>query len=495
MHKRWINSGLVGIMLVVALGLGSPPNVAAQDPLTQSFTTSDGRLTVDYPETWGATELLGVLLCNDADLLENFDFETLPDDTFLLYILAGRIDELLSLSGDATFEDVLEYAQEDAETSFVEYVGPKVEEFGGHRAYRTIGRTRGEEAVYMYIDWGDGNILVVVVIANHDVIQNYGKTIEAVVMSAQYDAPAPPPQPVEAGSVIWQDMESYDYDDYAPIGAIAVGADDTIYVAGYFSGINVYNPDGVLDRVIGESSLSNRWGGYAEDLAVASDGTLWVVDADQHVTHIRDNGAILSEWGELGVDSGEFGEYSPSEIEVALDGRIITLDRQDDEDFYTVARIQIWDEDGTLLDEYAPKPSGPDSSLTGYADIEMGPDGMLYIAADYDLWRMDLDTGEMTPVSFDPVLLDYAYIQAFAINAAGEFIVASSSGVFYLLDANGGYISQFGQEQPYSDSEAPAFTEGEFYSPQGIAVLSNGQVVVSDYNYSWWQVVLFTFEE
>ncbi|KAB2852364.1 MAG: hypothetical protein F9K46_19210 [Anaerolineae bacterium] len=75
--------------------------------------------------------------------------------------------------------------------------------------------------------------------------------------------------------------------------------------------------------------------------------------------------------------------------------------------------------------------------------------------------------------------------------------MASSEGGFYWFDAQGNYISQYGQEQVLGDydSDAPRFMDGEFYSPRGMAVLSNGHVVVSDYNYTWWQVVLFTFEE
>lgn len=492
MRGRWSIGWLV--ITIAVLGMWTPQQVNAQDPLTQNYTTSDGRLTVSYPEAWGVTELGGVLLSNDADLLETFDFETLPDDTFWLFLVAGRIDELLTENGVFTFEDLLEYAQDQAESDFADYVGPKVEEFGGHRAYRTIGHSNGQEVVYMYIDLGEDNILLVAIFANEGVIQNYGKTIEAVVLSAQYHAPA---EPVVSGSVIWQQMERFDYEDFAPIGSVVVGPDDTIYVAGYYSGINVYDAEGDLQEVIGDTQLTNRWSGYAEDFAVASDGTLWVVDANQHVTHMEPNGEILHTWGELGQDSGEFGEYSPAQVEVMADGRVVILDSQESEEYYTMARIQIWDEDGTLLNEFVPQPSGPDSAITGYADIEMGPDGTLYIAGDYEIWRMDLDTGTISQVRLDPIMSTYAYLDSFAVSSTGHLVVASSEGGFYWFDAQGNYISQYGQEQVLSDydSDAPRFMDGEFYSPRGVGVLSNGHVVVSDYNYTWWQVVVFTFEE
>lgn len=493
MGRRWSVGWLV--ITIAVLGMWSPQGVSAQDPLTQSYTTSDGRLTVSCPETWGATEFFGVMLSNDAVLLETFDFETLPDDVFLLIIAGGPINELIDFGGNGTFEeDVLAFAQDEADDTFSEYVGPKIEEFGGNAAYRTIGQSGGQEAIYMYIDLGSGNMLEVVVFANEGVIQQYGKTIEAVVLSAQYHAPA---EPVVSGSVIWQQMERFDYEDFAPIGSVVVGPDDMIYVAGYYSGINVYDAEGDLQEVIGDTQLTNRWSGYAEDFAVAPDGTLWVVDANQHVTHMEPNGEILHSWGELGQDSGEFGEYSPGQIEVMPDGRVVIQDRQDSEEFYTMTRIQIWDEEGTLLNEFVPQPSGPNSTITGYADIEMGPDGTLYIAGDYEIWRMDLDTGTVSQVRLDPIMSSYAYIDSFAVSSAGHLIVASSEGGFYWFDAQGNYISQYGQEQVLEDydSDAPRFMDGEFYSPRGMAVLSNGHVVVSDYNYTWWQVVVFTFEE
>ncbi len=515
MGKQWINGAVISLLIVVVVvGGWQPPQLAhAQDPLTQSFTTSDGRLSVNYPETWAATDYLGVMLSNDPTLLETFEFDVLPDGTFVLVIVAGSINELLSFTGNSTFEkEVLEFAQQEAEDSFTEYVGPKVEDFGGRTAYRTIGTFQGLEAVFMYIDLGEGNILEVALFANEGVIQEYGKTIEAVVMSAQYEAAAAPPEPEEvqpedvepqdvepqeAGRVIWQQTAQFDYEDLTPIGSVVVGPDDTIYIAGYYSGISSFDADGNLLAVIGDENSTSGWSGFVEDMALAPDGTLWVVDGSQNLIHIETDGDILHQWGELGEDSGEFGQYSPGEVEVTPDGRVVTLDRQDDDEYYTVARIQVWDAEGTLLDEYVPDPPGTETYITGYADLEMGPDGTLYIAALYELWRMDLETGAITEVVLDPILPDYTFFDAFAVSANGDLVLANSDGGIFWFDNRGRYLGQYGQAQSsdYAGSEAPRFMDGEFYGPLGVGVLSNGQVVVSDYNYTWWQIVLFTFGE
>lgn len=503
MGKQWMNGMVIGLLIAVAvIGGWQPPQLAhAQDPLTQSFTTLDGRLTVNYPETWGATDFFGVLLSNDPAVLNDLEFDSLPDGVFLLIIAGGTIDELIDTGGGGTFEDdVLEFAQAEAEDSFTEYVGPKVEDFGGRTAYRTIGQSGGGEAVYMYIDLGGGNMLEVALFANEGVIQEYGKTIEAVVMSAQYDAPAAPPEPEEvepqdiepqeAGRVIWQETAEFDYEDLTPIGSVVVGSDDTIYVAGYYAGIIAYDAAGNQVRIIGEDTdADNFWSGYAEDFALAPDGSFWVVDGGQKVIHIAADGEILHQWGELGADSGEFGKYSPAQVEVTPDGRVVTLDRQDSEEYYTAARIQVWDADGTLVAEHVPGRPATDAPLTGYSDLEMGPDGTLYIAADYDLWRMDLETGAITEVVFDPILPDYTFFDAFAVSTNGDLVMANSDGGIFWFNNRGQYLGQYGQAQT---TEA-RFMDGEFYSPFGMGVLSNGQVVVSDYNYTWWQIVLFTF--
>jgi hypothetical protein len=488
--------GILGLLLAVVL---LPAHVRAQDPLTpltETITTSDGRLTVNYPEGWAAMELFGVYLSNNAELLETFEFENLPRDAFLMVVLAGPINEMTNLSASATFEDVWEVAEEDAQgADFDDYVGPKTTEFQGMPAYRTIGKVDDQEAIYLYVDIGEGNILQAIVLANTGEMQRFSETIEAVVASAEYIPPAPP---VITGSVIWQDTDAMDFSSIAPVGAVAVGPDETIYIAGYYAGIAVYDTDGRYQRAIGEieNDNSSRWAGFADDIAVAPDGTLWIVDGNQRVYHINENGSILQTWGELGQDSGEFGEYSPDEIEVLATGQVVIQDSQEVELYVSYVRLQVWDEDGTLVKEFVPDPPGFADTINGYAWMEMGPDGLLYIAEDAVIWQVDLETEAVTGIQLSPSPLDETWIEEFAITPTGGFVfVGYESGVFQ-FDAQGRYISQFGEAQPYDDSDTqPRFAEGEFSNPDGVAVLPNGDVIVSDSNYDWWQVVRFTFDE
>lgn len=476
------------IMLLVL-----PNNVRAQDPLTQSFTNRRGTLTVDYPAEWQAGNFLEmVILTNQAGSVSPMQ-PPIPAGVIIVTIGAWPLEDETSFEDlQAEFLEIQTSEIEETEQAIVYETSESIE-IGDKPAYSLVG-ANGETASYvLLIDLGNQTFLTVLAATPIGEMDAFLPTIDAIAEATQYN---PPPESVVTGSVIWQQMDSIDYDgeQFAEPGKVAIGPDDTVYIADKRRGnIVIMDDAGSLLGFIDPFSDRRE----IKDLTVAPDGTLFIVRGDQKVYHVDQSGNILAEWGEGGQESGQFGSYSPIAIEITPNGNLAVFDRNSEPDGTTYERVQIWDTSGNLLNEFRPVHEDGTGFFT--SNLAVGPDGSIYLESfggtvsrfsqDGTLIMRDIGVRKLPSTSFG----------AIAVGPDGFLVVATAyEGIIYQFDAEGNYLREFGQRwvAPENDDTTPTpFAEGEFYLLEGVGVLSNGDIIVVDNNFSYWQIVRFTFEE
>ena len=112
--------------------------------------------------------------------------------------------------------------------------------------------------------------------------------------------------------------------------------------------VQKFSPQGKLLLTLGTPGVAGRDRSHfarPADMAVTEAGDIFVGDgyANHRVVHYDKNGKYVKEWGKLGTRRGEFNLVHS----IALDstGRLYVADRDN-------GRIQVFDQNGTFLDEW-----------------------------------------------------------------------------------------------------------------------------------------------
>jgi sugar lactone lactonase YvrE len=144
-----------------------------------------------------------------------------------------------------------------------------------------------------------------------------------------------------------------------------------------------FSPTGRVLMTLGKAGVAGSGPDLFDqpsDVVVAPDGDIFVTDShrttngppsrNNRVVKLTRDGKFVKEWGGKGSAKGELSE--PHTIAIDSRGRLFVGDRENN-------RIQIFDQDGTLLDEWRQfgRPSGifitRDDTIY-VADSESGPD-------------------------------------------------------------------------------------------------------------------------
>ena len=109
-----------------------------------------------------------------------------------------------------------------------------------------------------------------------------------------------------------------------------------------------FDPDGTVDETLGtagEKGLDEEHFNMPSDIVVAETGDRFVADGygNGRVVHIDKDGTFVKAWGEIGVAPGQFS--AAHAIALDSEGRLYVADRNN-------ARVQIFDQQGTLLDSW-----------------------------------------------------------------------------------------------------------------------------------------------
>ncbi len=183
------------------------------------------------------------------------------------------------------------------------------------------------------------------------------------------------------------------------------------------------------DLILGAQGNAEGQFQTPRSLAVAPDGSLYVVDTGNHrIQHLSPDGEVLHVWGsfadnsqtEGGAPPGAF--YDPWGIAVGPDGSVYVADTWN-------YRIQKFTADGQFLTQWSAYGTGETAStFWGPRDIKVDAQGRVY----------DSDTGNKRVVIFDE---------------------------------NGGYLAQFG---------GAGLLPGQLDEPVGLTLDSEGNVYVAD---------------
>ena len=139
-----------------------------------------------------------------------------------------------------------------------------------------------------------------------------------------------------------------------------------------------FSPEGRVLMTLGRAGVSGSGPDLFDqptDVVVAPNGDIFVTDSHRNgrnnrVVKFTREGRFVKEWGRKGAGRGELSE--PHTIAIDSRGRLFVGDRENN-------RIQIFDQDGNVLDEWRQfgRPSGisitKDDTIY-VADSESGPD-------------------------------------------------------------------------------------------------------------------------
>jgi DNA-binding beta-propeller fold protein YncE len=295
------------------------------------------------------------------------------------------------------------------------------------------------------------------------------------IVPAISSTPATPEPSPSAGPVefLWETRGGPD----SPLGnpsKVAVAPDGSIWVVDADNNrFQIFAPDGTFLEAWGTPGSGEGefdfttvdWGGNDEAaIAFAPDGTFYVADPGNHrIQKFGPDRSFLTAWGSEGQEPGQFG--TPIDLVVDGQGRVYVLDAN---------RVQVFDADGRFLAEWGERGFEP-GQLFGPFGIGLDPDGTLLIA-EYDSSRVQRFTpeGEFLDGWGGPGSGDgqFAYAMDAAVDAAGRvFVTDYANHRVQVFDRDGQFLAAWGE---------PGTDAGQFISALSVAVGGDGTVYVTD---------------
>jgi len=250
---------------------------------------------------------------------------------------------------------------------------------------------------------------------------------------------------------------------------ITVGANDSnkTVTASFLTEGPVTSPDApVFDREIRTSAEVNGELSWPRDVAVASDGSIYVTDSGgNRIQKFDSDGVFLSKWGGWGQGDGEF--ETPNDVAVAPeDDSVYVSDSQNH-------RIQKFNSDGDFLSKWGTEGSD-DRQFQRPLGVAVGPNGNVYVA----------DTSNHRIQKFTP---QGAFVKKWGTrgSADGQFrspndVAVGPNGNVYVADTLNYRIQEFSSDGVFvSEWGGYGAGDGQFNEPRGIAV-ADGSVYVVD---------------
>jgi DNA-binding beta-propeller fold protein YncE len=248
--------------------------------------------------------------------------------------------------------------------------------------------------------------------------------------------------------------------------AIAIDAQDRLFIVDFTARIQVYDRDG---NYLGPTWTTPDYrNGRPSGLSITRDGNLLVSDSHYHCFRIYD-----AQGQELRVFGGEAGT-GPGQI-----GYVSDVVQDKDGNFYVAEfgenhRISKFDADGHFLTMWGEAGTEP-GQFSRVRALAIGPDGLLY-AADADNHRIQVFTldGKLVRCwgqsGTEPGQLSYPYDLAFG-----------PRGELYVVEYGNCRVQKFTPEGTSLGCwGGPGGEPGRFFSPWALAVDSHGKVHVVD---------------
>ncbi len=497
-----MRSRLTAILVMLLVLAILPPVALAQGPLTETYTSADGTFSFNYPEGWATEELVGtILLADSQETMEAF-FQTgvvVSGQVYGVILTPGALAEELGWSEIPADLDpatlLRDYMADLGEESFGE---PESLVAGDIPIARATGEVDGQEADVYAIDLGPSGVAMAVLATVPGELEQYDALMLAMIGSIEAK---PLTLPTETAGIVWQQLADIVDDPtsgegYGDVIGLAVGADDTIYVADSMAGVHVYSSDGTAQRMITAEPLL----GYLIGFAVAPDGTLWIVDFMGTAYNLDAEGNVL---GSFDMSSQIEIAYFGTVLAVAPDGNLYFLNPKDAEETTgdaggaVTGEVAVFSPDGTLLNSFV---VGTDEYFYSGA-MAFGPDGNLYVAESFTGAGVKVFDAQGNPISEGMGGGTVYSANAVAVAPDGSVYVAAPDSPIYHFAADGTLLGRFGDSQfaveeiDFESEDFPVFAPGSFYEIAGMGVLSNGDIIIADSNPSYVQLVRIAFGE
>jgi hypothetical protein len=472
------------IILWLAALLAVTPATAQQESITETGTWVAAGLSFDYPADWVTrddTQRYGAM--SIATTQAALDAVPLPPGELnvLIYPPLSKQPESLSRVGlrAMTAQSAL------LVLSIPESEAPVTLDLDGREAARRDLQTDDLQVMLLTIDLGDVVVPVFATAPRADFAQYEAAVLDLVasIRPAELAFPGGTVIPVDAEASTVEDDTGIDWQYTAPLedadfttltgafGRLDV-AGERVYIATGADSILVFEADGTFVQIIRNESIN------IHDVAVADDGTLWVIDPLQmKVFQLDADGRVLNWFGQYGTGVEQFDLFSPLDLVIGPEGRLYVLNTTQ-VGGQTYEDIQIWTPDGTFVTSF-----NATFRAGGLRDASM-----LAVAPGLDLFFTNGGNLLTTIFSFDGTVLDRlpAPVSPYI---PGGFTVDENS-VFYFED--NGQITRFSLSLDVFgtalDDETAAFQPGEFFYPRGLGILPGGDLIVADANETHFQV-------
>jgi tripartite motif-containing protein 71 len=261
-----------------------------------------------------------------------------------------------------------------------------------------------------------------------------------------------------------------------PNNGLAVAPDGTVWVIDAGNNrFQLFSPEGEYLETWGEAGDGDGQldfhrspgdpGNSAGDIAFAPDGSFYVLDsANQRVQHFAADRSFVLAWGSFGPGDGQF--IGPFGLAVAPDGNVYVVDdRRDD--------IQVFDPEGTHLFTFSEHGTEPG---------QLNSPGSLAIDVDGTVWVADWDNHRVQQFAADGTfLMTFGELG----EVEGQFnlptdIAIDQAGNVYVADLGNSRIQVFTPEGALLTAWSAADDgEGALSVPGGIAVDAHGGVYVT----------------
>lgn len=474
------------LLLIALLFLTSPATASTQDDDLNTYTWLAVNLSFDYPTDWVLRDDLttsGTVSLSTS--FEAMDATPIPDGEILMQIvppISTHPDNLVRLGVlNLTPEVVLNQLQQIARMI------PERNEIDGREVYTLTTKANGMTFLMIALHYDDDMIALTYAVTAGDSIDDYYDQVMAVALSIGWgelpepnlevqSVQAPPTGEFQGVEWVFQsELETYAPDFVGGTFGRMDRSDEALFVATGVNQLLVFTFDGVLDRIITNDLI------YFDDVAVDSDGTLWVLDRKNlKIWHITPSGELLGALGGYGEGVMQFNIYGAADI--ALDDDYIYVLTTKPYQSYMVEDVQVWRRDGEFVSLLIslPRDGGVRDSTLLYVNDEH-----IYITVGGDyLYSIYDKAGNLE--RHIPALLQTSYPGEFTFNEEDNLLFFETFGTIYRYSPDSEGIELFGFSATERTGEIPS---GELFYPRGLSVLPDGDLVVVDANETHFQVM------
>ncbi len=478
------------ILLLLGLLAAFISSVNAQNT-TQTYTWLPAALTFDYPADWVVRDditLYGAVSIGSS--LDALDASPIPAGEISVQIVAplSLHPESIVRYGlaELTVFDALNLLQ------IPDAGGAQSRDINGQPGAYRSAQVNDLTFLLIALEQGNAIILLYAVSAPDDML-----TFEDDIF-ALADSIRPAQMPTASGEVIaydenptpgtddaddvgalaWRfvgDFETYALDGQpGSFGRLAVG-EDRIMVATGGSALLMFGLDGTLQQIMRHPVIRFY------DVAIDTDGTLWVLDAlNTKIWHINTAGDVLNWFGQYGGGVDQFASVGP--MDILVDADYVYVLSTNLANRRAIEDIQVWRKDGAfvgVLASVARNGGLRDSSLL-VAGID---DDTLFFTFGGDVLASVYNKEGRLQRRIN-AFLETSYPGALAVE--GDVLYFEHMGGIYRYDTAQGSVNIFGFPAENRTGELAA---GSFFYPRGLAVLPSGDLIIADANETHWQII------